>query len=378
MKQISMETKASIINRYNNGESVAVLTEATGVARSTIYGWIRAVQSESADKTINKKTVNDLERKNIRLSTLIEILQKVFDVENIPTQLRLEELEKLYGEYNVHNLCDALMVPRGTFYNHIRRNKRDNAWYAKRRESLREQIQAIYDDSKQIYGSPKIAAVLKSRGVRVTEGMVRQLMQDMGLISIRESAKDYYDKEKRKHKNYLNQQFHTTRPNEVWVSDITFFRYNEKNFYICVVIDLYARKVIGYKIGRKNSTQLTKSTFKSAYESRQPYGNLIFHTDNGSNYTSKSFRDYLKKLGVTQSFSRPHIPYDNSVMESFFSNMKREELYRTKYHSEKEFRTAVKDYIRFYNEERPHSKTKYQTPSQKEAEYFSKQAENGD
>ena len=65
-------------------------------------------------------------------------------------------------------------------------------------------------------------------------------------------------------------------------------------------------------------------------------------------------------------------------MESFFSNMKREELYRTKYHSEKEFRTAVKDYIRFYNEERPHSKTKYHTPSQKEAEYFSKQAENGD
>lgn len=136
MKRISNETKESIINRYNNGESVAELIETTGVAQSTIYGWIRAVQSESADKPINKKTVNDLERKNIRLSTLIEILQKVFDVENIPTQLRLEELEKLYGEYNVHNLCDALMVPRGTFYNHIKRNKRDNAWYAKRRESL--------------------------------------------------------------------------------------------------------------------------------------------------------------------------------------------------------------------------------------------------
>ncbi len=378
MKRISNETKESIINRYNNGESVAELIETTGVAQSTIYGWIRAVQSESADKPINKKTVNDLERKNIRLSTLIEILQKVFDVENIPTQLRLEELEKLYGEYNVHNLCDALMVPRGTFYNHIKRNKRDNAWYAKRRESLREQIQEIYDDSNQIYGSPKIAAVLKTRGIRVTEGMVRQLMQDMGLISIRENAKDYYDREKRKHKNYLNQQFHTTRPNEVWVSDITCFRYNEKYYYICVVIDLYARKVIGYKIGGKNSTQLTKSTFKLVYESRCPDKNLIFHTDNGSNYTSKTFRDYLKKLGVTQSFSRPHIPYDNSVMESFFSNMKREELFRTKYRSEKEFRTAVKDYIRFYNEERPHSKNKYKTPSQKEAEYFSKQAENGD
>ena len=378
MKKISFETKESIINRYFNGESVAELTEATGVARSTIYGWLKASQSESENKPVNKKTVNDLERKIIRLSTIIEIMQKVFDVENIPTQIRLEELERLYGEYNVHNLCDALMVPRGTFYNHIKRNKRDNAWYAKRRESLREEIQKIYYDKHQIYGSPKIAATLRSRGIKITEGMVRQLMQDMGLISIREGAKDYYDKEKSKNKNYLNQKFNTTRPNEVWVSDITCFRYNEKYYYICVIIDLYARKVVGYKIGGKNSTQLTKSTFKLAYESRHPDENLIFHTDNGSNYTSKSFRDYLKKLRVTQSFSRPHIPYDNSVMESFFSNMKREELYRTKYRSEKEFRTAVKNYIQFYNEERPHSKNKYKTPSQKEAEYFSKQAENGD
>ena len=376
MKKISFETKESIINRYFNGESVAELTEATGVARSTIYGWLKASQSESENKPVNKKTVNDLERKIIRLSTIIEIMQKVFDVENIPTQIRLEELERLYGEYNVHNLCDALMVPRGTFYNHIKRNKRDNAWYAKRRESLREEIQKIYYDKHQIYGSPKIAATLRSRGIKITEGMVRQLMQDMGLISIREGAKDYYDKEKSKNKNYLNQKFNTTRPNEVWVSDITCFRYNEKYYYICVIVDLCARKVVGYKIGGKNSTQLTKSTFKLAYESRHPDENLIFHTDNGSNYTSKSFRDYLKKLRVTQSFSRPHIPYDNSVMESFFSNMKREELYRTKYRSEKEFRTAVKNYIQFYNEERPHSKNKYKTPSQKEAEYFSKHAEN--
>ena len=377
MKHISKETKASIINRYNNGESVVELTEDTGVARSTIYGWLKA-NRESVKKPVSKKTVNDLNRAIIRLSTLIEILQKVFDVENIPTRIRMGELERLYGEYNIHNLCDALMVPRGTFYNHLKRNKRGSSWYAKRRESLREQIQEIYDDNHQIFGSPKITAVLKSRGVRVSEGMVRQLMQDMGLISIREGAKEDYDKEKRPHKNYLNQQFHTTRPIEVWVSDITYFRYNEKKYYICVIIDLYARKVIGFKMGSKNSTQLTKSTFKLAYELRRPDGNLIFHTDNGSNYTSKTFRDYLKKLGVTQSFSRPHIPYDNSVMESFFANMKREELYRSKYRSEKEFRNGIEEYIRFYNDERPHSKNKYKTPSQKEAEYFSKQAENAE
>ena len=83
MKQISIETKTSIINRFNNGESVSELTEATGVARSTIYGWIKAAQSDSENEPVNKKTVNNLESKVIRLSTLIEILQKVFDVENI-------------------------------------------------------------------------------------------------------------------------------------------------------------------------------------------------------------------------------------------------------------------------------------------------------
>ncbi len=139
-------------------------------------------------------------------------------------------------------------------------------------------------------------------------------------------------------------------------------------------MDLYARLVIGYKIGKKNSTQLVKSTFQQAYSNRQPHTDLIFHTDRGFNYTSKTMADYLKSLNITHSFSRPYVPYDNSVMESFFSSMKREELYRTKYKSEKEFRQAVDKYILFYNTKRPHKKLQYKTPEQKEHEYALKQA----
>ena len=111
-----------------------------------------------------------------------------------------------------------------------------------------------------------------------------------------------------------------------------------------------------------------------AYHDRQPVEPLIFHTDRGSNYHSKTFCTLLKSLGITQSFSRAHIPYDNSVMESFFSNLKREELYRTKYRSEKEFRAAVDKYMVFYNEQRPHAKNGYKTPLKKELDYFNKQA----
>lgn len=133
----------------------------------------------------------------------------------------------------------------------------------------------------------------------------------------------------------------------MWVSDITYFRFNNKNYYICAIIDLYARTVVGYRVGIKNSTQLAKSTFKVAYENRKPNEPLLFHTDRGSNYRSKTFCSYLKSLNIKQSYSRAHIPYDNSVMESFFASLKREELYRTKYRSENEFKAAVDNYIIF-------------------------------
>lgn len=267
-------------------------------------------------------------------------------------------------------LCDALKVSRGTFYNHMLRNKKDHTWYAQRREMLRIRIQEIFDDNRQIFGATKITAILKDEGFRTSVTMVRELMRGMGLTSIRQDAKALYDKERRTYKNYLNQQFHAECPNQIWVSDVTFFRYNEHKFYICVILDLYARKAIACRIGTKNSTQLVKSTFKLAYESRNPGNNLIFHTDRGSNYRSKAFFDYLQSRNVTQSFSKAHVPYDNSVMESFFASMKKEELYRTKYRSEREFRAAVEDYIVFYNSQRPRAKNKYETPDKKEQDYW--------
>ena len=112
------------------------------------------------------------------------------------------------------------------------------------------------------------------------------------------------------------------------------------------------------------------------HEQRQPQLPLLFHTDRGSNYRSNAFCTYWQSLGVTQSFSRAHVPYDNSVMESFFASMKREELYRTKYRSEQELRAAIAEYIKFYNETRPHAKNGYKTPAKKEQEYYANSKRN--
>lgn len=368
--------KRAIIDRcITGGVSVSAISIETGVPRSTLYAWIKQYRKEQANEKqkISLKNVRLLENRVKRLEGIIEILKASDCSVNDPLDVRLYALERLYGQYSVHMLCEALEVPRGTFYNHILRNKRDNTWYAKRREGLRIKIQQVYDDSNQIFGAAKIAAVLREQGERISVEMVRELMHDMGLTSIRQESKNLYDKEQRKYKNYLNLQFNATRPNQVWVSDITYFRYNNQNYYICAILDLYARAVVGHRVGKKNSTQLVKSTFKLAYENRKPNKDLIFHTDRGSNFRSKTFCSYLKSLQVNQSYSRAHVPYDNSVMESFFASLKREELYRTKYRSEYEFRTAVDKYMTFYNEQRPHAKNGYKTPLKKELDYFNKQ-----
>ena len=381
MKQNSREEKQSLIDRYiTGGEAVSAIAKEIGIPRSTIYSWIKQYQEENDNgkMEVTARNFRLLESKVKRLEGIIEIIKKSGCSSNDPLSVKLPALELLQGEYNVHMLCEALDVPRGTYYNYILRNKRTHTWYAKRREELRLKIQQIYDDNHQIFGAAKICAVMKEEGYRISEEMVRELMRDMGLISIRQDSKDVYDKEQRRFKNYLNQQFTTTRPNEVWVSDATYFRLNNKNYYICAIIDLFSRMVVGYRVGKANSTQLVRSTFQMAYADRQPVLPLTFHTDRGSNYQSKTFRACLRELGVTQSFSRAHIPYDNSVMEYFFSNLKREELYRTKYRSENEFRTAVDKYMVFYNEQRPHAKNGYKTPLKKELDYLNKQALLGD
>lgn len=374
-KNYSSEEKASAIARYlEGGESVLSISTDTGISRSSLYAWIKEERNTADIVEFSLKNFRIMVNRVSRLEGIIEILQRVNCTVSSPLEAKLPAMEELYSQYSVHMLCDALQVPRGTFYNYIFRNKRDNTWYAKRREELRIRIQEIYDESNQIFGAGKIAAVMKEEGCQVSQEMVRKLMREMGLLSIRQDAKKVYEKERLSIKNHLNQQFDVTKPNEVWVSDVTYFCCKDIKYYICAIIDLYARKVVGYRVGKKNSTQLVKSTFKQAYESRKPESGLTFHTDRGSNYRSYAMCSYLRELGVVQSFSKAGVPYDNSVMESFFSSLKREELYRTKYRSETEFRAAVDKYMVFYNERRPHTKNGYKTPMKLEAIYFGEES----
>ena len=296
-----------------------------------------------------------------KLENIIAILKTVNCTLHAPLKEKLFELELLYGQYDVHTLCEALEVSRGTFYNHIFRNKRGDAWFEKRREEYRVLIRDVFNEYRQVLGR----TILTQRGHKVS---TRFVMREMGLTCVRSTAKQEYLRlrEPEKKRNILQQRFTANKPNEIWVSDVTCFKLNDRYYYICVILDLFSRKIISYKISKKNSTQLITSTFKRAWELRSPKAGLLFHSDRGAQYTSHRFQQMLHDHAAVQSFSNSGRPHDNAVAESFFASLKKEELYRRNYTSEPEFKRGIESYIEFYNTRRPHRTLKNRTPCQME------------
>lgn len=370
-----LELKIKTIHRYEQGESLKSLSEELHIAQSTLYHW------QSIYCTIHTKkgiyTPKEIDALSLRLQKLeheMEIIRLSGYLTSVPLQKKLATMEYFYNQpdspYSVHELCDALCVARGTFYNHIFRRV-DKTKYEDEQEKLARQIKQVFDDSEQRFGAKKIHAVLQKNGVRVSAKRIAATMQELGLYSIRvDSKKIHRKKQLYSRQNLLKGVFSADHPNQVWVSDITYFKIKGYWVYLCIILDLYSRKIVGWKVSRHISTRLVTSTFRVAFQERDLPSSLTFHSDRGSQYTSKTFSELLRQHNVKQSFSATAKPLDNAVAEAFFSTFKREEAYRTDYTSEQHFRRSVDEYIRFYNELRPHETLHYRTPQEFEASHI--------
>ncbi len=172
------------------------------------------------------------------------------------------------------------------------------------------------------------------------------------------------------YQNRLHNDYEQIAPNSVWVSDITYVRAGQENKFVCVIIDLFSRKVLSYTVSDRIDTMLTIETFEKAYMARGKPQALMFHSDQGVQYTCCAFRDFLKEYNVIQSFATPGSPTENAVCESFFSRMKYEALYRQTYSSLAEIDKEVSKYIDYYNNKRPHRSLNFKSPTEVETEYY--------
>ena len=195
-------------------------------------------------------------------------------------------------------------------------------------------------------------------------------MQELGLESIRQNAKQNYEKRQayKKH-DLLQREFTASRMNQIWVSDITYFKVKDQSVFLCVIIDLFSRRVVSYRVSQKQSTHLVTSTFKMAFQERGAPAALTFHSDRGGQYTSETFRNLLTRCGVAQSFSKSVRLLDNAVAEAFFATFKKEAAYRRDCSSIADFHKSADEYIHFYNEVRPHQTLACKAPARFEELY---------
>lgn len=211
--------------------------------------------------------------------------------------------------------------------------------------------------------------------INISIGRVYRLMNSLHLprISTRKPPKSKYIQPLLDTNNVLKQKFIQSAPNLVWCSDITYLRVQNRFYFLCVIIDLYSRKVIAYKLSSKADANLVIDTFMEAFAKRGYPQGLMFHSDRGVQYTSLAFRKVLDNCHVVQSFSKKGHPYDNAVAECFFKYLKLEETNRRFFKNFEELRLSVFSYIDgYYNSKRPHSFLGLLTPNQFEQKFLAK------
>ena len=224
----------------------------------------------------------------------------------------------------------------------------------------------MFTESKERYGSPRITVALKRSGISCNKKRIARLMNKYGIeakIFRKYRNTTNSDHQREKSQNILSREFNRQRSNEVWTSDITYIRTEEGWLYLAAVMDIYSRKVIGWQLDKKLNSDLVERALRNALMDRPVEKGIIFHSDQGIQYASESFRKLLRDNGFIQSMSRKGNCYDNAITETFFHTLKTELTHRTKYRTREEARQSIFEYIEiFYNRKRLHSAIGYCSP----------------
>jgi transposase InsO family protein len=274
------------------------------------------------------------------------------------------------ASFSVKAMCRLFGVSRQGYYAYAHRPP--SARVVAERE-LCTVIKDVFAESEQRYGSPRVLQELQRRKIRVGKRRVERAMRGMGLrpwTPRRHKRTTERDVRHPAAPNELARDFTATRPNERWVTDITYVWTNEGWAYVAVILDLFSRAVVGWSLDSTLATTLPLAALDSALQRRRPGKGWLHHSDRGRQYTSAAYRERLRDLDVTVSMSRIGNCWDNAVAESFFATLKNELVHRRAWRDRSELRNALFEYIEvFYNRRRLHSSLDYKTPAEVEQSY---------
>jgi transposase InsO family protein len=270
------------------------------------------------------------------------------------------------AEHSISLLCQVMEVSRSGYFDWLKRPA-SPAPRERQNQTLRASIKEIHAASRQTYGSPRIVMELRKSGARHGRNRIARIMQEKGLCG-RQKGRYRIQTTDSNHDepiapNRLAEAPKPTAPNQIWVGDITYIKVGEYWLYLAAILDLYSRKIVGWAMSERIDTPLILNALSMALLHRQPPANLLFHSDRGVQYASGDYRSALAQAGLTASVSRKGNCYDNAAMESFWSTLKLEMVYRRVFLSHSQAKNQIFDYIEtFYNRQRSHSALNYQSP----------------
>lgn len=223
---------------------------------------------------------------------------------------------------------------------------------------LYRRMKRLFEQSRNSLGSREMMKKLREEGIHIGRYRVRKLMRKLGLRVTQRMAYKVTTKRKASDAvadNLLNLNFNPVGPNQIWAGDVTYLKTGEGWMYLAIVMDLYSRRIVGWHIDKRMTTDLVSKALIKAYNLRQPPAGLVFHSDRGSQYTSKRFRKLISSYKMRASMGDVGACWDNAVVERFFGSLKHDWIFKIAQPTREHMKADVARYMRYYNVQRLHS-----------------------
>ncbi|WP_290654289.1 IS3 family transposase [Idiomarina sp.] len=371
----SDEFKQEAVNQVSvHGYSVADVSERLGISTKTLYGWLKRFSKP----TEKREEEEDLRAENARLKRELKrseqerhILKEAAGVLCRRVKERYRFIKSRSSRYPVRIMCRALSIHPSGYYDWLKSpvSKRE-----REDQKLSQKIKQFWIESGGFHGYRNIYLDFRDADEYCGRDRILRLMQKEGICAQRGYSvpSGYYGgKTDIVADNELNREFNVDHPNQWWVTDITYIKTHEGFLFLAVVMDLFARNIVGWSMSDRMTEDLAMQAITAAYWRRKPKQQVKLHSDQGSQYSSRQFRKLLNAYDIKPSMSRRGNCHDNAVAESFFSNLKKEKIRRRIYPNRAEAKQAVFHYIEMvYNPTRRHTKNDRMSPNNFEREYF--------
>ena len=261
-------------------------------------------------------------------------------------------------------MCKFFEVSRSGYYAFLKRMDIPD-----RDLPLAEKIRECQEESHRTYGYRRVHIWLERQGIYRNPKTILRVMQKYNLLSVvRRKKFKYVSEHLHKYPNLLNRKFEAERPNQKWVTDISYIKTAQGFLYLSIIRDLYDNSIVAYKMDKEQSIKLVLDTIKAAKRKEKITAEVQLHSDQGFQYTSQAYFNLTQSYGITPSMSRRGNPYDNALAENFFSILKTECIHRVKLSGYDEASLIISEYINFYNNYRIQTKTKL-TPLEKRNQF---------